>query len=93
MGGAKIVPITQPFICMEYLQFYKKLFNVRINDGKTVITFVVIAFLGKLSSDVFTAFIPSDFEIFVYNIFTSSNTRYELVCTVSAPFSLRMKLL
>ena len=43
-----------------------KLFKVRFNDRKVVITFVAIVFLGKLSSGVFTAFITSEFGIFVY---------------------------
>ena len=59
--------------------------------GKLFFFFVVIVFLGKLKSDLFTAFIPSDFGVFVYNVFISSNTRYELFGTVSIPFSLRMK--
>ena len=60
---------------------------------KVVITFVAIVFLGKLSSDVFTAFIPSKFGIFVYKDFTSSDTRYEQSGTVSIAFILLMKLL
>ena len=70
-----------------------KLFKVRFNDRKVVITFVAIVFLGKLSSGVFTAFIPSEFGIFVYKAFTSSDTRYELSGTVSTAFSLLMKSL
>ena len=70
---------------MQFLQFNTKLFNIRINDRKVVITFV---FPGKLSSHVFTAFIPSEFRIFVYNDFTSSDTRYELSGTVSTVFGL-----
>ena len=66
-----------------------KLLKVIINDRKVDITFVVV-FLGKLSSDVFTAPIPSEFEIFVYKDFTS---RYELSSTVSTAFSLLMKSL
>ena len=31
-----------------------------------------------IKCDVFTAFIPSEFEIFEYKDFTSSDTRYEL---------------
>ena len=42
------------------------MFKVRFNDRKVVITFVANVFLGKLSSDVFAAFIPSEFGIFVY---------------------------
>ena len=63
---------------MWFLQLNRKLFKIRFNDRKGVITFVVIVFLGKSSSDVFTAFIPSEFGIFVYKDFTSSDTRYEL---------------
>ena len=58
-----------------------------------VITFVAIVFLGELSSDVFTAFIPSEFGIFIYKDFTSSDTRYELSATVCTDFSLLMKIL
>ena len=43
-----------------------------------VITFLAIAFLEKFSSDIFTAFIPSQFRIFVYKDFTCSDARYEL---------------
>ena len=69
------------------------MFNVRINGRKIVITFAAIVFLGKLSSDVFTAFIPSEFGIFVYKDFTSSDNRYELSGTVSTAFNLLMKSL
>ena len=51
-------------------------FNVRINDTKVVITFVAIVFLGKLSSDFFTAFISSKFGIFLYKDFTSDQLNY-----------------
>ena len=61
---------------------------VRINDRKTVITIVTIAFQGKFSIRVFTAFIPSEIGIFVYKDFTSSDTRYELSGTVSTAYSL-----
>ena len=70
-----------------------KLFKVRFNDRKVVFTFVAIVFLRKLSSGVFTAFIPSEFWIFVYKDFTSSDTRYELSGIVSTAFSLLMKSL
>ena len=70
-----------------------KLFKVRFNDRKVVITFAAVVFLGKLSSHVFNAFIPSEFGIFVYKDFTSSDTRYELSGTVSTAFSLLMKSL
>ena len=83
--------MAQPFICMEFLQSNTKLFKVRFNDRKEVITFVAIVFLGKLSSDVFSAFIPSEFGIFLYKDITSSDTRYELSGTVSTSFSLFMK--
>ena len=56
-----------------------------------IITFDAILFLGKLSSDVFAAFIPSEFGIFVYKNFASSDTRYELSGTVFTAFSLLMK--
>ena len=69
----------------------KKLFNVRINDRKVVVTFVAIVFLGKLSSNVFTAFIPSDFWILAYKDFTSSDTSHDLSGTVSTAFSLLTK--
>ena len=38
---------------------------------KVLITFVAVVFLGKLSSNVFTAFTPSETAIFVYKDFTS----------------------
>ena len=43
-----------------------KLLKDRFNDRKMVTTFVAIVFLGNLSSDVFTAFITSEFGKFVY---------------------------
>ena len=52
----------------------KKLFNVRINDRKVVITFVAIALLGKYSSNVLTVFTPSEFEIFDMNYLVLSTT-------------------
>ena len=58
-----------------------------------VIAFDASAFLGKLSNDVLTAFIPSEFGIFVYKDFTSSDTRYELSGTVSTAFNLLIKSL
>ena len=56
-----------------------------------IITFVAIAFLGKWSSDIFTAFIPLEFGIFVYKDFTSNDSKYELSSTVSTTVSLLMK--
>ena len=64
---------------------------MRFDYRKVVITFFVIVPLGKLSGDIFTASIPSEFGILVYKDFTFSNTRYELSGTVSAAFSLLMK--
>ena len=43
-----------------------KLFKDRFNDRNGVTTFAAIAFLRNLSSDVFTAFILSEFGKFVY---------------------------
>ena len=43
-----------------------KLFKDRFNYRKVVTTFVAIVFLGNLSSDVFTAFITSEFVFFGY---------------------------
>ena len=43
-----------------------KLFKDRFNDRNRVTTFAAIVFLRNLSSDVFTAFIPSEFGKFVY---------------------------
>lgn len=68
-----------------------KFFNVRIKDWAVIFTFVAIVFLGKLPSDVFTAFIPSEFGIFVHKDFVSSETSYELL--VSTNFRLLMKSL
>ena len=48
--------------------------------------FVIIAFL-------LTAFIPSEFGIFVYRDFTSRDTRYELSGTASTAFSLLISYL
>ena len=56
--SAEILSMEQPFIFVE-LQLNKKSFNARIDYGKVVITFVTIAFLGKLSSYAFAAFILS----------------------------------
>lgn len=61
------------------------------DDRKVFITLVAIVLLGKLSSEVFSAFIPSEFGILVYKNFTFSNTRYELSRTVSAAISLLIK--
>ena len=41
-----------------------------------VVTFVAIVFLGKLSSDVFTAVIPLKLNIRIQRFY--SDTRYEL---------------
>lgn len=71
------------YVCF-YMQINMKLFN----DRKVFTTFVATVFLGKSSSDVFIAFIPSGFEIFAYRDFASNNTRYELFRTVSIAFSL-----
>ena len=54
---------------------------------KVVITIITTVFLRTLSSDVFTAFIPSEFGIFVNKDSTSSDTRYELSDTVSTAFT------
>ena len=56
--SAEILSMEQPFIFVE-LQLNKKSFNARIDYGKVVINFVTIAFLGKLSSYAFAAFILS----------------------------------
>ena len=56
--SAEILSMGQPFIFVE-LQLNKKSFNARIDYGKVVITFVTIAFQGKLSSYAFAAFILS----------------------------------
>ena len=85
--------MAQLFISMQFLQLNTKLFKVRFNDRKVVFTFVAIFFLGKLSSGVFTAFIPSEFGIFVYKDFTYTNTRYELCGSALIAFSLLMKSL
>ena len=53
-----------------------KLLNARINDRKIVITFLAIVFLGKSSSDLFTAFIASELGIFVYKDFKSRDAWY-----------------
>ena len=92
MDGAQIVPMTQSFNCMQCLQLIK-LLKVRINDRKVIITVVAIVFLGKLSNFVFTALIPSEFAIFIYKDFTSSDARYALSRTISVAFGLLMKSL
>ena len=58
-GGAQIVPMAQPSICKYFLQFYTKLFDVKINDRKAVITFVATVLLGKVSRDILAALISS----------------------------------
>ena len=45
---------------------------------KLRIGYVAVIFLGNLSSDIFTAFIPSEFGIIVYKDFMYNDTRYEL---------------
>ena len=69
----------------------RKFFNVTFDDRNVFITLVAIVLLGKLSSEVFTAFTPSEFGILVYKDFTFSSTRYELSRTVSAAISLLIK--
>ena len=93
MDGAQIVPMIQSFNCMQCLQLNIKLLKVRINDRKVIITVVAIVFRGKLSNFVFTALIPSEFAIFIYKDFTSSDARYALSRTISVAFGLLMKSL
>ena len=64
--GAQIVSMAQLFICKLFLQLNTKLFSVKINDRKVVITFVATVLLGKFSKDVLTALIPSELGILVY---------------------------
>lgn len=45
------------------MQLNEKLFNVKINDGKVVITVVATVLLGKFRKVVLTALIYSEFEI------------------------------
>ena len=51
-----------------------EVFNVRINDRKVGITFVAIAFQGKLLCDVFAVFIHSEFGTFLCKVFISTIT-------------------
>ena len=74
----QIFPIAQPFICKYFLKLNTKLFNVKINDRKILITFVATVLLGKFSKNVLTALIPLELEILVYKDLTFRNTKYEL---------------
>ena len=76
--NAQIVPMAQTFICKLFLQLNTRLFNVRINDRKVVITFVATVLQGKFSQDVLTALIPSELGILVYKDLPSRDTKYEL---------------
>ena len=58
-GGAQIVPMAQPSICKHFLQLNTKLFDVKINDRKAVITFVATVLLGKFSGDILAVLISS----------------------------------
>ena len=71
----QVVPMTQPFIC-KYLN--TKLFNVKVNDRKVVITFVAIIVLEKFLKDVLNVLIPFQFGIVVCKDFTSRYGKYEL---------------
>ena len=61
-----------------FSQLNAKLFNIKINDRKVMITFVATVLLGKFSKDVLTALIPSDFGILVYKALQSRDTKCEL---------------
>ena len=56
--------------------------NIFFQSDQVVITFATIFFLGKLSFNVLTVFVPSEFGIFVCKDFTSSGSRYELSDTL-----------
>lgn len=58
------------------------MFNVNSNNRKVVITFVETALLGKVSEDVLTVLIPSEFGIVAYKDFNSRDTKYEQVWKV-----------
>ena len=60
------------------MQLITKLFNLQFNDLNVVITFVATFLPRMLSTDVFTALIPSEFGILVYKDLASRNTKYEL---------------
>ena len=53
------------------------MFNVNSNNRKVVITFVETALLGKVSEDVLTVLIPSEFGIAAYKDFNCRDTKYE----------------
>ena len=55
-----------------------KLFNVKINIRKIVITFLPVVLLGKYSKDLLTALIPLELGILAYKDLTSRDTKYEL---------------
>ena len=55
-----------------------KLFNVKINIRKIVITFLLAVLLGKYSKDLLTALIPLELGILAYKDLTSRDTKYEL---------------
>ena len=85
--------MEQPFISKLLLQLNAKLFNVKINDIKIVITFVATVLLGKFSKDVLTALILSELGILVYKYLTSKDTKYELSGIFSVLLIFRKKSL
>ena len=65
-----------------YIHIYNITIYIFFQSDQVVITFATIFFLGKLSFNVLTVFVPSEFGIFVFKDFTSSGSRYELYDTV-----------
>ena len=55
-----------------------KLFNVKINIRKIVITFLLAVLLGKYSKDLLTTLILLELGILAYKDLTSRDTKYEL---------------
>ena len=57
--------IAQPLFRRKCFELNIKLYKVGMRTKKVVITFVVIGFIVKSSWDIFNAFIPSEFWMFV----------------------------
>lgn len=69
-AGAQIVRMAQPFICKSILEWNTKMFNVKINDWKVVITFVAPILLAKFFKDILTLLIPTESGILTYKDLT-----------------------
>ena len=87
-ASTQIVPMVQPFICNQFWQLETKLFNIKIIDGKLVISFVATVLLEKFSKNFL---VPSELGILVYKDLTSMDTTDELSGIFSILLSFRKK--